>query len=96
MSGAEYDQIIEINLSELEPHVNGPFTPDLAHPISQVRPCLAVLLPHAMAAPQERWHAQLPLGTVPLSACQQHLHVHSAVIRLTREASGGQVHLSLV
>lgn len=34
--GAEYDRIIDINLSELEPHVNGPFTPDLAHPISQV------------------------------------------------------------
>lgn len=34
--GAEYDQIIEINLSELEPHINGPFTPDLAHPISKV------------------------------------------------------------
>jgi aconitate hydratase A / 2-methylisocitrate dehydratase len=30
-----YDQLIEINLSELEPHVNGPFTPDLAWPISQ-------------------------------------------------------------
>ncbi len=29
-----YDQIIEINLSELEPHINGPFTPDLAWPIS--------------------------------------------------------------
>lgn len=34
--GAEYDQYIEINLSELEPHVNGPFTPDLAHPISKL------------------------------------------------------------
>ncbi|MCC5921308.1 MAG: aconitate hydratase [Cyclobacteriaceae bacterium] len=30
-----YDQVIEINLSELEPHVNGPFTPDAAWPISQ-------------------------------------------------------------
>lgn len=29
-----YDQVIEINLSELEPHINGPFTPDLAWPIS--------------------------------------------------------------
>jgi len=29
-----YDQIIEINLNELEPHINGPFTPDLAWPIS--------------------------------------------------------------
>jgi aconitate hydratase len=30
-----YDQVIEINLTELEPYVNGPFTPDLAWPISQ-------------------------------------------------------------
>jgi aconitate hydratase len=30
-----YDQLIEINLDELEPHVNGPFTPDLAWPISR-------------------------------------------------------------
>ena len=30
-----FDQLIEINLSELEPHVNGPFTPDLAWPISK-------------------------------------------------------------
>ncbi len=30
-----YDQLIEINLNELEPHVNGPFTPDLAWPISK-------------------------------------------------------------
>ncbi|KAF4623759.1 hypothetical protein D9613_001983 [Agrocybe pediades] len=33
--GAEYDDVIEINLSELEPTINGPFTPDLATPISQ-------------------------------------------------------------
>ena len=32
-----FDQVIEINLSELEPHVNGPFTPDLATPISEMR-----------------------------------------------------------
>ncbi len=31
-----YDQVIEINLSELEPYVNGPFTPDLATPISEM------------------------------------------------------------
>jgi aconitate hydratase len=30
-----YDQVIEINLSELEPHINGPFTPDLAWPLSK-------------------------------------------------------------
>jgi len=31
-----YDQVIEIDLNTLEPHVNGPFTPDLATPISQL------------------------------------------------------------
>ncbi|CAG7851090.1 Aconitate hydratase, mitochondrial Short=Aconitase; AltName: Full=Citrate hydro-lyase; AltName: Full=Homocitrate dehydratase; Flags: Precursor [Serendipita indica DSM 11827] len=36
-AGAEYDQVIEINLSELEPHINGPFTPDLATPLSQFK-----------------------------------------------------------
>ena len=30
-----FDQVIEIDLSELEPHVNGPYTPDLAWPISK-------------------------------------------------------------
>ena len=30
-----YDQVIHIDLDTLEPHVNGPFTPDLAHPISE-------------------------------------------------------------
>jgi aconitate hydratase len=34
-AGAEYDQVIEIDLTTLEPHINGPFTPDLAHPLSK-------------------------------------------------------------
>lgn len=33
--GAQYDKVIEVNLSELEPHINGPFTPDLSTPISK-------------------------------------------------------------
>ncbi len=32
-----FDQVIEINLSELEPHLNGPFTPDKAWPISKMK-----------------------------------------------------------
>jgi len=32
-----YDQFIEINLSQLEPYINGPFTPDLATPISRMK-----------------------------------------------------------
>ena len=30
-----FDQVIHINLSKLEPHINGPYTPDLAYPISK-------------------------------------------------------------
>jgi aconitate hydratase len=35
-----YDQLIEINLSELEPHINGPYTPDLATPVSKMKEAL--------------------------------------------------------
>ncbi|KAG7905251.1 hypothetical protein KL906_005288 [Ogataea polymorpha] len=35
--GCEYDQVIEIDLNTLEPHVNGPFTPDLATPVSKMK-----------------------------------------------------------
>lgn len=36
-----FDQVIEINLSELEPHINGPFTPDLATPVSKMKEAAA-------------------------------------------------------
>jgi aconitate hydratase len=36
-----FDQLIEINLNELEPHINGPFTPDLAHPVSKMKEAVA-------------------------------------------------------
>jgi aconitate hydratase A / 2-methylisocitrate dehydratase len=36
-----FDQVIEINLDELEPHINGPFTPDKATPVSQMRAAAA-------------------------------------------------------
>ncbi|KAL8305086.1 hypothetical protein RB597_003979 [Gaeumannomyces tritici] len=35
--GAQYDEQIDINLSELEPHINGPHTPDLATPLSKFK-----------------------------------------------------------
>lgn len=38
---AYFDQVIEINLSELEPHINGPFTPDLATPVSKMKEAAA-------------------------------------------------------
>jgi aconitate hydratase len=49
-----YDQLIEINLSELEPHVNGPFTPDAAWPISQF----------AAAVREHNWPAKLEVGLI--------------------------------
>ncbi len=35
--GYYFDQVIEINLNELEPHLNGPFTPDKAWPVSKMK-----------------------------------------------------------
>lgn len=32
-----FDQVLEINLSDIEPHLNGPFTPDAATPLSQMK-----------------------------------------------------------
>ncbi len=49
-----FDQVIEINLSELEPHVNGPFTPDLAWPISKF----------AAAVRENGWPAKLDVGLI--------------------------------
>ncbi|OAX82359.1 aconitate hydratase, mitochondrial [Emergomyces africanus] len=52
--GAEYDQLIEINLSELEPHINGPFTPDLATPISKFKE----------AVKEHGWPEELKVGLI--------------------------------
>ncbi|MDX5443350.1 MAG: aconitate hydratase [Hymenobacteraceae bacterium] len=51
---AYYDQLIEINLSELEPHVNGPYTPDAAWPISKF----------ADAVREHNWPAELEVGLI--------------------------------
>ncbi|KAK4938655.1 Aconitate hydratase mitochondrial [Elasticomyces elasticus] len=52
--GAEYDQLIEINLDELEPHINGPFTPDLATPISKFKD----------AVKENKWPEELKVGLI--------------------------------
>jgi aconitate hydratase len=49
-----FDQVIEINLSELEPHLNGPFTPDLATPISKMKD----------AAIKNNWPLQIQVGLI--------------------------------
>jgi aconitate hydratase len=49
-----FDQVIEINLSELEPHINGPFTPDLAWPLSKF----------AEAVKSNNWPEELEVGLI--------------------------------
>jgi aconitate hydratase len=49
-----FDEVIEINLSELEPHLNGPFTPDLATPISKMKEAIAA----------NGWPAQIEVGLI--------------------------------
>jgi aconitate hydratase len=51
---AYFDEVIEINLSELEPHLNGPFTPDRATPISQVK----------AEAEKNGWPMQVQVGLI--------------------------------
>jgi len=52
--GRYFDQVIEINLSELEPHINGPFTPDLATPVSKF----------AEAVEKNGWPEKLEVGLI--------------------------------
>jgi aconitate hydratase len=49
-----FDQVIEIDLSELEPHINGPFSPDLATPVSQF----------AKAVKENGWPEKLEVGLI--------------------------------
>ncbi|SEJ30053.1 aconitase [Dyadobacter koreensis] len=51
---AYYDQLIELDLSKLEPHVNGPFTPDLAWPLSKF----------ATAVKENGWPEVLSVGLI--------------------------------
>jgi aconitate hydratase len=51
---AYFDEVIEINLSELEPHLNGPMTPDLATPISQMKE----------AAAKNNWPTKVEVGLI--------------------------------
>lgn len=52
--GAEYDEVIEINLSELKPLINGPFTPDLSTPVSDI----------GQRAEKEGWPTEVKVGLI--------------------------------
>ncbi|MFM2138660.1 MAG: hypothetical protein RJA57_967 [Bacteroidota bacterium] len=49
-----FDQVIEIDLDTLEPHLNGPFTPDLATPISEMK----------AAARTNGWPTKIEVGLI--------------------------------
>jgi aconitate hydratase len=52
--GKYFDQLLEINLSALEPYINGPFTPDLATPISEMK----------KVAVQNSWPLKVEVGLI--------------------------------
>ncbi|XP_061495260.1 aconitate hydratase, mitochondrial isoform X1 [Rhineura floridana] len=52
--GCPYDQLIEINLSELKPLINGPFTPDLAHTVEEI----------GSAAEKKGWPVDIRVGLI--------------------------------
>ena len=49
-----FDRVLEINLSELEPYINGPFTPDLATPVSEMK----------KVAVQNGWPLKVEVGLI--------------------------------
>ncbi|KAI1635334.1 aconitase family-domain-containing protein [Biscogniauxia mediterranea] len=51
---AQYDEVITIDLSTLEPHINGPFTPDLSTPISQFK----------QTVKEQNWPEKLSAGLI--------------------------------
>jgi len=66
-----FDQVIEINLDELEPHINGPFTPDLAWPLSKF----------AEAVEKNGWPQKLSAGLIG-SCTIHHTRIFLALPRL--------------
>ncbi|KAI0179501.1 aconitate hydratase [Hypoxylon sp. FL1284] len=52
--GAKYDEVITIDMSKLEPHINGPFTPDLSTPLSQFK----------QTVEEQKWPDKLSAGLI--------------------------------
>lgn len=76
--GAEYDKVIEIDLSTLEPHVNGPFTPDLSTPISAF----------GSTAKSESWPSTVSAGLIGscTNSSYQDMSRAASIIRQAEEA----------
>ncbi|KAK5744821.1 hypothetical protein LTR17_001898 [Elasticomyces elasticus] len=74
-SEQHYDDVIHIDLDTLEPHINGPFTPDLSHPLSRFSADIA----------QSSWPQQLSQAMVG-SCTNSSYEDLKKVVNLVREA----------
>ncbi|MEW5302867.1 MAG: hypothetical protein WDW36_005608 [Sanguina aurantia] len=77
--GAVYDQVIEIDLNVLEPHINGPFTPDLAHPLSKF----------AEAVRKNGWPSELKAGLIGSCTNSSYEDMSRAVSVAKQAIAGG-------
>ena len=74
-----FDQVIEINLSELEPHLNGPFTPDLATPISKMKEMAAA----------NNWPTKVEIGLIGSCTNSSYEDISRAASLATQVANKG-------
>jgi aconitate hydratase len=74
-----FDEVIEINLSELEPHLNGPFTPDLATPISKMKEAIAA----------NGWPAKIEVGLIGSCTNSSYEDISRAVSLATQVSEKG-------
>lgn len=77
-----FDQVIEIDLNELEPHLNGPFTPDLATPISKMKE----------AAATNAWPTKIEVGLIGSCTNSSYEDISRAV-SLAKQVSEKGLHL---
>jgi len=74
--GAQYDEVIDINLSELEPHINGPFTPDLSIPLSRFKDTVK----------EQQWPESLSAGLI--GSCTNSSYEDMTRVQSLLEAAG--------
>ncbi|HOZ52653.1 MAG TPA: aconitase family protein, partial [Chitinophagaceae bacterium] len=74
-----FDEVIEINLNELEPHLNGPFTPDLATPISKMKEMAAA----------NGWPTKIEVGLIGSCTNSSYEDISRAVSLAEQVASKG-------
>lgn len=77
--GAQYDKVVEIDLLTLEPHVNGPFTPDLSTPISQFGP----------TADREGWPSSVSAGLIGSCTNSSYQDMSRAVLIIRQAEKAG-------